>query len=446
MTSSSKNGASLLTRGVTWADRRPRLCLALILALALLIRLAAIPATSDYQPIYDSADYDRHAQSIAAGDGYPEALIGSGGGPSAFRPPLYPYLLGGVYSVVGDAAGVDAARILGALLGVATVGLVFLLARELGGPRAGLAAAGIAAVFPPLALIHLALISEPVFLLLELGILLCVLQARRVPGIGWAVTAGVLCGVATLTRGNGIILVLVGAIAIWAVRPRLSISALAGPAALCASAALVVAPWTIRNAIEFDTLVPVSTQNGYGMAGAFNDEARIEAESRPTWIQPDLTSRYESVFDRSDLNEAELDKELRSSATEYLWENPQTVPEAIGLNTLRVLGLVSLGDAEKLGDQQQLGLGPKAYALVRWSFLALALAAILSYVYLRKSDRKKLPPAFILITPALLILAAVWILGNTRYRTPLDPIVVILVGLGIASWIDTASSDVDERA
>ena len=426
-----------MKRRFSWMSRNPRACLGVILALALLVRLAALPATSGYEPIYDSADYDRHARSIAAGDGYPEALIGAVDGPSAFRPPAYPFLLGAVYAIAGNESGVEAGRILGALLGVCTVALIFLLTRELGGTRAGLIAAGIAAVFPPLVLIHLALISESLFLLLEVGALLCVLHARKSSGIGWAMAAGALCGLASLTRGNGLLLVLVAALAVWTVRPRLSARAVAAPIALSAVAALVVAPWTIRNAVVFDKPVLVSTQNGYGMAGAFNDEARTGSDSPSTWILPELTSRYEGVLARTDLNEAELDTELRSSASDYLLENPGTLPEAIGLNTLRVLGVVSLGDAEKLGDQQQLGLGPKTYPLVRWSFLLVAVASLASLALVRKYDRAKLPPAFIWITPLVLLLSAVWILGNTRYRTPLDPVVVIVLALGVTGWLES---------
>ena len=437
MKSSSHRLPNALTRVVGWIDRNPRVCLALILVVALAVRMAALPATSDYQPIYDSADYERHAQSIAAGDGFPDAIIGSGDGPSAFRPPLYPYVLGATYALSGNEAGVEAGRILGGLFGVATVALIFLLARELGGPRAGLLAAGIAAVFPPLALVHLALISEPIFLVLEVGALFCVVKARESGALGWASAAGALCGLAALTRGNGLLLVLVAALAVWILRPRLSVRALRAPVVLGLVALLVVAPWTARNAIVFDTFVPISSQNGYGMAGAFNDEAREDSEASPTWVQPELTDRYEDILARTDLNEAELDRELRSSATDYLWANPGAMPEAIGLNILRVLGIANLGAEEKLGDQQQLGLGPKLYALTRWSFLALAAASIVAYVFVRRKRPEKLPPAFILAAPALLVLSAVWILGNTRYRVPLDPIVVLLVGLGITSWLET---------
>lgn len=421
-----------MRRVLDWIDTHHRASVGLILLVALAIRLALLLLTPDYAPIYDSGDYDRHARSIAAGDGYPGALIGAAEGPSAFRPPLYPFILGAVYAVVGDQHGVDAGRVLGALMGVGVVALIFIVARQLGGPRAGLVAAGLAAVFPPLALIHLSLITEPVFLLLELGILSCALKARASGDFGWVAAAGALCGLAALTRGNGALLVLVVAAAVWTGRPLFSRRALVAPLVVCAASALVIAPWTVRNTLVFDTVVPISTQNGYGMAGAFNDEARAES----TWIVPELTARYEDVLARPDLDEAELDDELRSDAFGYLADHPLIVPRGVALNSLRVAGLVSLGEEQEAGDQLQLGLGPTSYSLVRWSFLAFAGAAIVAFVYLLLRTPHARPPAFVLVAPALLVLSAVWIAGNTRYRVPLDPIVVILIGLAVAAWLE----------
>lgn len=418
-------------KAANWIDDRPRIVLAFILVLALVIRLAAIGATSDYQPIYDSGDYDRHARSIAEGHGFPDAAVGEAQGPSAFRPPVYPYVLGAVYWLAGEDSGVDAARVFDALLGVAVVFLIFLLARELNDTRTGLIAAGIAAVFPPLALIHLALISEPVFLVLELSAFICALKSRSSPGLGWPVAVGLLCGLAALTRGNGALLVLALAAGVWIGKPRFTRSALAPPIVVVIAAAAVVLPWTVRNAVDFHKLIPVTTQNGYGLAGTFNDEARADS----TWVAPDVTDRYGGLLTRSDVDEAQLDAELRSRVWDYAVDHPTMVPKAIVANTLRVFGVTSLGEEETVGDQQQLGLGPRLYSLVRWSFLFLAVLALASLVYLRRRAIDRFPPLFLLVSPALLVLAAVWVLGNTRYRVPFDPIVVVIVAAALGTVI-----------
>ena len=74
------------------------------------------------------------------GHGFGETGLAAGGGPTAFRPPLYPLFLGAVYAVTGDS--ITAARLLQALLGVAAVGLLGVIAWQLWGRRVALIATG----------------------------------------------------------------------------------------------------------------------------------------------------------------------------------------------------------------------------------------------------------------------------------------------------------------
>jgi hypothetical protein len=66
-----------------------------ILILATITRVAIIVVTSHVALYGDAVDYDLHAITIAAGHGFPPTAIASPGTPSAFRPPAYPYLVGG---------------------------------------------------------------------------------------------------------------------------------------------------------------------------------------------------------------------------------------------------------------------------------------------------------------------------------------------------------------
>lgn len=124
-----------LTRG---PDGRWRARLTWILVLAAATRMALIVATPHFALFGDPADYERWAASLASGHGFPSTSIASPGTPSAFRPPGYPLALAGVYELVG--VHPLAGRVLGAALGVLTVGLQAMLGRRLGGvdhPRRG---------------------------------------------------------------------------------------------------------------------------------------------------------------------------------------------------------------------------------------------------------------------------------------------------------------------
>ncbi|MGI8462347.1 MAG: glycosyltransferase family 39 protein [Solirubrobacterales bacterium] len=409
-----------------------RVALGAILVVALILRLGALAIESGYEPVFDSADYDRHARSIAAGDGYPQTVIAENG-PSAFRPPLYPYMLGGVYLIAGDEAGLDAGRALGALLGVLAVACVYAIGGLIWGVRVGLLAASLAAIFPPLVLAHLALVSEPLFLALMLSMVVCTLLARREGGNWrWALAAGALCGLAAMTRSNGALLAIPAAIGVWTALPRFSLASLAAPAAVVLATVLVVVPWTVRNAGAFDAFVPTNTQTGYGISGAFNDDARDRAGYTATWVLPEATERYRDLFDRADLDERELDSELRSRALSYAGENPGFVVEATLLNFARSFSALGQEPEATLADRAQLGLGERTAPIVKWNVRVLDVLALVALIVISLRAPGALRPWFVWTFPALAVLAAVWVLGSTRYALPAYPFMLLLLAVATA--------------
>ena len=188
-----------------------------MLAVALLARLLVIVATPHFRPTNDAADYDRHAVSLAVHGTYPPSGFG---GPSAFRPPAYPYLLAGVYKLVGTRSAStrwEAGRIADALLGVVVVALVALIARRLWGPAVALGAGALAAVFPPLLLVGSSLMSESLYIPLVLGAVLAALAARGSEHRWrYALLTGLLVGLAALTRANGLFVLVPIAFLAWA--------------------------------------------------------------------------------------------------------------------------------------------------------------------------------------------------------------------------------------
>jgi 4-amino-4-deoxy-L-arabinose transferase-like glycosyltransferase len=211
--------------------------------------------------------------------------IGSGpSGQTAFRPPGCPYLLAGIYSLSGverakTPTRLRAGRIANALVGTAIVALIGVLCAQLFDRRVALVAMALGAVYLPLILVGGSLMSEPLFAALLLGAQAAAIQHRRsAHRYRWALLAGVLGGLAILTRANAAILLAPLVVGVWDARPRWSWPALAPPAALVAVVLAAVAPWTIRNAVVFDSFVPLSTQLGTALAGTYNDVARSDRE------------------------------------------------------------------------------------------------------------------------------------------------------------------------
>src|SRR5207244_1293216 len=81
------------------------------------------------------------------------------------------------------------------------------------------------------------LLSESLFVPLVLGVLHATLQYRRDLQLRWALLAGALCGLAALTRVNGMLLVIAAVVGVWAALPVRRRRALVPALAVVAGAA-----------------------------------------------------------------------------------------------------------------------------------------------------------------------------------------------------------------
>jgi 4-amino-4-deoxy-L-arabinose transferase-like glycosyltransferase len=405
----------------------------LLVAGALALRLAYVDATPGYTLRHDARDYDVHARSIAEGQGFSKTL--AHGRPTAFRPPGYPYFLGGVYHVFGveraeNPRRLRVARIAQAFVGTAVVALVGVLAAQLWGAGVGLLALGLSAVYVPLITVGGAVMSEPLFDAFMLAALAAAVAHRRSSHrYRWALAAGFLGGLAILTRANAIILLLPLAWAVWDAKPWRSRAALGPPLALVVVALLTVTPWTIRNAVEFDTFVPVSTQLGSALAGTYNDAVRADTQNPAAWQGLRHIPDYAHLYGRVDeVPEPVLERELRSAALHYIADHPLFVAKVGWWNTRRMLDLAGRRRSRATAATITINhtWADRGIACF-WIVAALALAGAVT-------RRARRAPAFVWAVPALMFLSVVFLVVETpRYRTPIDPFLVLLAAAALAS-------------
>ena len=405
----------------------------MLIVAALMIRLAFVSATPGYVLSGDARDYDVHARSIAAGQGFSRTL--AHGRPTAFRPPGYPYFLAGVYRLAGvdraDATRrVHVARIAQAIVGTVVVALIGLLAAQLAGGVVGLVALGLAAVYVPLITVGGSGMSEPLFAVFMLAALIAAVQHRRSRHhYRYAVLAGMLGGLAVLTRANALVLLLPLAVAVWDARPRSSRVALGPPAVLCVVALLTVAPWTVRNARVFHAFVPVSTQLGSALAGTYNDAARADTENPASWRALKHVPDYANLMKQIRRTpEPVLERKLRGASLDYIGQHPGYVAEVAYWNIVRTLDLAGLRRSRATAAVIGIDRGwADAGVFCFWLFAALAGAGSLTALARRT-------PAFVWSVPLLMFLSVVFLVVETpRYRTAIDPFIVILAAMALGS-------------
>src|SRR5215211_2163794 len=233
-----------------WANIGPSILLLLALGLALRVVWAL---SHKVVPVSDFQTYNSLAANFAEHGEYAVTH----GVPTAFRPPGWPLLLGAVYEFTGPrwtaGALLNAFLSWGAVVAGAGIALRLLQRRF-----AVLAIAAMALYPAAIAYVPVLGTEDLAALLLTVCVALLVLEPLR----GWsAFLFGLAAGGLVLTRPDyGLTIVVVGAIVLATRRARLPLLRYATLAVL--GVALVVVPWTVRNANRFGEFIPTGTNGG----------------------------------------------------------------------------------------------------------------------------------------------------------------------------------------
>jgi len=329
--------------------------------------------------------------------------------PTAEHPPLHSLLLAGWAELAGTSP--DAQRLTGTVFGAGTISTIGVLGRRLAGNRAGLMAAGLAALYPVLIAADGALMSESLFGLLVALLLLTAYRLVDAPTIGRAFALGAVAGLAALTRGEALLLLP------FVLVPVLRRPAGARAAAVAVAAFLVLlAPWTVRNWIEFDQPIVIANSSGSAIAGA-NCEATYFGDQLGGW-RPQCVREYPG-------NEAEAFGRARRDGTEYARDHLDRMPVVLAARLARVWALY---DPLQVPE----GRSRRVHKLGLAMLLLLVPLAAAGALLLRRRG----VGVWILLTPLVLVsLTAMVTYGNQRFREPADAALVVLAAAGLdALW------------
>jgi 4-amino-4-deoxy-L-arabinose transferase-like glycosyltransferase len=431
------------SRAGRFAVRRSLPALATVLLVALLARLLAAVVLQSFiqklRPIrlclFDDTNYYwLLARTIRDGTVYQIIEWGTISH-KALRTPGYPLFLAACQMAFGEwPFGV---RLVQAVLGTVSVGLVYLLTLRLdpssrlpsGGSAlrrtAPLAAAILAAINPYYLAISELLLSEALFIPLMLATLwgLSILWRDRAKPDRLtstqraltAITAGAAGGAAILTRPS-FALFLPLALVCWlaasaASRNRISLkSASRGSLLFVVGVALIMSPWWLRNAQTYGRFIPTSVWIGASLYDGLNPKA-TGASEMSFLADPDFQK----------LDELHRDRVLTRRSLDFVRENPS---RSLKLALIKLARYWSpWPNAEQFGSLT-VAVASAFVVIPTYSLMLVGL-------WIVRRDMR----ALVLLAGPLIYFCAVHLVfvSSIRYRIPSEMVATGLAGIGFQS-------------
>ena len=434
----------------------------LVVVLLLGLGLRVEEAWDGRDPVFDAAAYAEIARNLDQGSGF--TLGADATQPASNYSPGIPLFVGGIYELAGGDHE-RTARLLLALIGTLAVLFAYLIGRRLSGPAAGLVGAAAVAIYPALLEYQGMLMGEPLAATLLSGAVLAAFWAAgpavsargscrgaggpagspravldppapRHPRERWLVP-GALFGALALVRPEYLGVALLVSFVVFARNGRREWSrTLVQTLLMLAGVALIVVPWTVRNAIALDRFVPISTGGGQVLfAGTYlpsdGDPERVGVEvveRHPDLYGPDAVQRLrlEQILARlaqQQYPELGTDQALARMGREQLWDDLTEEPaDYAGFVAAKVWRIWALGQRKVMRQP--------GWEIFHWALLAFGLLGLAALALQRRWEALLLATVFVAITALCALLVA-----SPRRVLVLMPLVAALAGVGAAETV-----------
>ncbi|MCX6899446.1 MAG: glycosyltransferase family 39 protein [Verrucomicrobia bacterium] len=407
-----------------------------VFLVALAVRIGFVLTLDPHQLYWpDERLYDEIARGLVEGKGF----VASGYNST----PLWPMCMALIYKCFGHSF--VAVRFLQCVLGALTCVLIGGTAMRVFERRVGIWTAWVLAFYPSLVYLtgvfymenlYAFCLSVAIYLLVRLG---------AEPTMWRAALAGLAIGVTALSRSVALLLVpaaalvpfLTGGLA-W--RRRLGLCC-----ALWLAAAAAIAPWTVRNWLEFGHLVPVSMGSGLTLWRGNCEFSRGDAGDRylspedSSWgVIPDTAACREhfTVLQSrmKGLDEAEADRVLAREARRYISEQP------LRCATLYVKKMLTLHAAYSQTRPNNEHGSPRNRFIVTACYYPVLLLALGGMVIYAPRWRDLRVPYLVwgVFTFCLPLLTTC-----TRFRLPTEPLLVMFAAAAAVRFWDWLRSKSD---
>lgn len=393
-----------------------RRALLIALGVAAALRVGFVLGYPQPALVDDAAAYDHEGWHLASGgQGCTDPL-------ELAKGPIYPIVLAAVYRAAGHSHA--AVRVAQAAIGVVSVWLIFLIGQRVFGPRVGLAAAALAAIYPPFISYTGWLLTETISIALLLAVIYALLVGLESPSWRPWVAAGAAAGVLILHREE--FLAVIGACA-------LALAALRAPwrrlALLAAVIGVVMAPWVVRNFRHYGEFVLVSPGSGHQLWLSTRSNDTLE------W-QPD-DPEYQRLI--GGLSLLESDRATRRAAIARVLRDPpgyaviclRRIPRFwIGGHSNTVVGLeASVGEYARRGEHGKVAI---KLAMLAGNVLVIGLgvAGFCLAWQLGSADRRAL---VVLAAPvAAKAFMHMLLFATLRYQVPIMGFLIVAAAFAVS--------------
>jgi 4-amino-4-deoxy-L-arabinose transferase-like glycosyltransferase len=427
-----------------WSMKRHLRWLSLLSALALCARLAFLLAAGGLDDhLHDSMDDQRIylslARSVASGNGltadYP-IWISDPGAPTSIVPPLYPVVLGGVFSLFGPS--LVTVRLLQTFLSLIVVCVAYLLACNLFNRRVGIMAGMLAALYPPLVMYVRPIMSETLFFPLLALLVWTTYTLQDSRSIARHVAFGAVAAFSVLTRSESVFLV--GLLLVWLIhhqaRRRIR---------------LHILPYAALVVTLVGCLLPYALYN-YSLGGSFAPfpNAKWKFWDHTWWAEMRLHPEWRGVLlperrlvpDWEHRTEWERDNHLWNIATTFVRDNPGTflvqrvrglvraypVPpiEIIRAIRDRSTGSSRLPDGASYGPtslDDVVTYTTLAEQVRVWAFRSVFVLAVCGIVFMLAQRQQQ--AYWLLLIPLWNVIHVMIFVGTERHRLQVDPYLIV---------------------
>jgi tetratricopeptide (TPR) repeat protein len=382
-------------------------------------------------PFLDELYNVQWAQEIARGNIVGDRVF--------FRAPLYAYALGGIFALAGTDFFLP--KLLQHLLGAIAVVMLFFLTRRVFGKTASRISALLAACYAPTIYFEGELLDISLQVFFYPAILLSLLRLEESPRAGRAIALGVLIGLSAVARTAILAFVPVMLIYLFLVlRKKETHAALAKHlAVVIMSAAVVILPVTLRNAVVGRCFVPIASYSAINFY--IGNAPTADGYTAKTAIHYPFFDRYEDsveLFARREVEillgktptAAEISRFWRHKAIASIQENPS------GFVRLLWKKFVLFWNSYEIKNNKNIYFVANYSVILRVLFAllpfglvaALGLTGMALAVQYRRSGAATLLILFVVIHMAGVIAFFV----NARYRLPVVPLLLSFSGFAVA--------------